>query len=106
MKLVGSLLHDNIHNRAAIVPILRGEAIVLYFEFLNSFHRRLVINVRGRTLALFRRAGERSVQANLSRSVALAIGNKVCAGWVRIVCSLTCCFRDAARQEYKSEHAA
>ena len=57
VKIVATLFENDIDDGAAVVAELSRETVVLHLEFLNDFHRRLVVDVGGRAFALFRGAG-------------------------------------------------
>src|SRR3954463_4011002 len=79
MKIIGPALQRHVDDSAAVVPELRRQAVVLHFEFLNHFNRGFVINVAGRSLSLFGRADQGTVNADLSRGVSLTVRDKVCS---------------------------
>src|SRR6266849_6890161 len=77
VELIAALPEDHVYNRAAVVAILGGEAVVLNFEFLNDLNGRLIVDVRIATLALFRRAERAAIEPHFRRCIALAVGNEV-----------------------------
>ena len=73
MKFVAAFFQNNVDHGAAVVAEFRGEAVVLHFELLNDFDRRLIVDVGRCAFALFRGAGECAVNANLRGGIALAV---------------------------------
>ena len=85
MQSVGARLHDFIDDGAAVVAILRGEAVVLHLDFLQRLDRGLVIDIGGAPLALLWRRGERAVEANLGSGISLPVRDEIRSRRIRVV---------------------
>src|ERR1044071_1391043 len=104
MKCIAPLFEHHIHNGAAIVAKLRRETVVLDLKLLNDLHGRLVINVGVASFALLRCADGTAIEGDLSRGVALAVGNTIGSRGIAKVGAGGS--RYSARQEHQAEHVS
>src|SRR5882757_5218954 len=84
VKFIAALLQYDVDDGAAVVAELRGEAVVLHFELLNDLDGGLIVDVGCGAFALFRSAGQCSVNTDFSGGIALTVGNEICAGRIRV----------------------
>ena len=106
MDFVGPGLHHRIHNGAAVIPVFRGKTVVLYFEFLQSLHRGLIVHIRCAALALLRRAQQIPIQPDVRRRIPLPVRNKIGPAGIRILRARSRRLRHSASQKRQAKRVS